>query len=75
MAIKIWRKSEHADKQGINIEQFVDNVQKDLGDVYNVKSLATVSLNMPAKTDFDKTKERVSVAIVVAVMYTPFSGT
>lgn len=75
MAIKIWRKSEHADKQNINIEQFIDHIQKELGDVTNVKTLATTSLNMPAKADFDKTKERVSVAIIVAVIYSPFAHT
>lgn len=88
MACKIWRLDVHSAKQNINLEKFIDDIQKENGDVTNIKAIQIKTVRKPSANSAvqavggtsrgmipaPQDKESIATATIVAVFYTPFGG-
>lgn len=80
MAIKIWRHEVHMVKQNVTLEQFIDKIQQEDGDVQNVKTLQTSTkgsnkrnVSSPQFMDNRETlSQSTTSATIVAVIFAPY---
>lgn len=80
MAAKIWRHETHMVKQNITLEQFIEKIQEEDGDVQNIKTLQTTTKGSNKRNtsseQFMNNRETLSnsttSATIVVVIFEPY---